>query len=380
MKVVFDRQPLASGIALIQNIVSATTTMPILSSVLIESEGEQARICGTDLEAFGQVQMTARVEESGRAAAPARLLGDIVKRLPDGDVTLETTGARMTIASNRNLYQLTTMPADDFPDWPRVEPRLTLVLRQADLKRVLHNTMFAIPARDPRKVLMGVNFDFQDGRLTCVATDGRKLGKTILEPLEARGEARGQAIIPERILGEIDHAIGEEGEIELAFGERQILFKLSNLSYVSNLIEGSYPKYDAFIPQSFTRTIKIQKTTLADAIARAAILAERKHHSIILKFSSQKIEIESKDYDMGSFKGEVETDYDGEPFKIAFNHNYLQEIFKVTPDVVLDMKLKESNAPVVFEVESDPDTLYLVMPVRMADLDADVADEVESRA
>jgi DNA polymerase-3 subunit beta len=272
------------------------------------------------------------------------------------------------------------MPADDFPDWPKLEAETTLTLRQADLKRILHNTMFAIPARDPRKVLMGVLFDVHEGRLTCVATDGRKLGKTVVEPVEVRGKRRGQAIIPEAILREIDHAIGEEGEIELAIGERQVMFRLSNLSYVSNRIEGTYPKYESVIPQSFTRTIKIAKTLLADAIARAAILAERKHHSIVLKFGAGQIDIVAQSFETGSYEGVIETDYDGEPFKIAFNHHYLQEIFKVIPDEVIDMKLKESNAPVVFEVESDPDTLYLVMPVRMTDLDAEEPATAESQA
>jgi DNA polymerase-3 subunit beta len=286
----------------------------------------------------------------------------------------------MTITCNRNVYQLSTMPADDFPDWPQVEPDLTLTLRQADLKRSLHNTMFAIPTRDPRKVLMGVLFEFNDKRLTCVATDGRKLGKCVIEPTESRGKSRGSAIIPERILREIDHAIGEEGEIDLAISERQAMFKLSNLRYVSNRIEGTYPKYESVIPQSFTRTIKIQKTILADAIGRAAILAERKHHSIMLKFGAGQIEIAAQSFETGSYEGSVETDYDGEPFKIAFNHNYLQEIFKVTPDEILDMKLKEANAPVVFEVESDADSLYLVMPVRMTDLEDEETAEPAGKA
>lgn len=371
MKVVFERQPLASGIALIHNVVSTTTSMPILSNILIEAASEDTSISGTDMESFGKVRLKARVEEAGRVTVPARLLADIVRLLPEGEVTLETSGARMTIQCNRNTYQLSTMPADDFPDWPRLQPLTTIVLRQADLKRILHNTMFAIPTRDPRKVLMGVLFDVAEGRLTCVATDGRKLGKTSVEPVEIIGQAQAQAIIPERILKEIDHAIGEEGEIQLAISERQIMFTLSNLCYVANRIEGTYPKYDAVIPQSFKRTIKIQKTNLADAINRAAILAERKHHSIILKFVPRQIEINAQSFEDGTYEGVVETDYEGEIFKIAFNYQYLQEIFKVTPDAMVDMKLKESNAPVVFECESDPDALFLVMPVRMADLEVE---------
>ena len=372
MKIVFERQSLASSIALVHNVVSSTTTMPILSNILLEAAGEEAVLSGTDLESFGQVRIKATVEEGGRVTVNARLLTDIVRLLPDGDVTMEAAGSKMTIRCNRNTYSLTTMPADDFPDWPRVEPEITLTLRQSDLKRVLHNTMFAIPTRDPRKVLMGVLFEVADGKLTCVATDGRKLGKSIIEPVEIRG-------MPERILSEIDHAIGEEGEITVALAERQVMFSLSNLTYISNRIEGSYPKYEAVIPQSFKRTIRVQKTILSDAISRAAILAERKHHSIILGFVPGQIEVNSKSFEDGFYDGSVETDYDGEPFRIAFNHQYLQEIFKVTPDAVVEMKIKDPTAPVVFECESEPDTLFLIMPVRMTEIDepAPVSAEAE---
>jgi DNA polymerase-3 subunit beta len=251
-----------------------------------------------------------------------------------------------------------------------IEPETRMTLRQAVLKRALHNTMFAIPARDPRKVLMGVLFEQAEGRLTCVATDGRKLGKACIEPIATEGQAQISAILPEAILREIDRAIGEEGEVELALTERQAMFTLSNLCYIANRIEGTYPRYEAVIPQSFLRTIKVQKNTLMDAINRAAILAERKHHSIILKFSSHQIDIQAQSFEDGSYEGTIETDYDGEPFRIAFNHQYLLEILKITPDPVVYMKMKESSAPVVFECESDPDSLFLVMPVRMTDLES----------
>jgi DNA polymerase-3 subunit beta len=156
------------------------------------------------------------------------------------------------------------------------------------------------------------------------------------------------------------------------------MFTLSNLCYVANKIEGTYPKYESVIPQSFKRTIKVQKNSLADAIDRAAILAERKHHSIVLKFVTGQIEINAQSFEDGSYEGIVETDYTGEPFKIAFNHQYLQEIFKVTPDPVVDMKIKESNAPVVFECESEADAIFLVMPVRLAEVEAEETESAET--
>lgn len=367
MKVIFERQPLASGINLIQNMVSQSTPMPILAHIMIEATGSEAIFTGTDLESFGQVKLKAQVEEAGHITAPARLIADIVKVLPEGDVVFETTGKRLTVSCNKNSYDLSTLPPEEYPDWPQVEADTTFTLRQADLTRALQNTMFAIPSRDPRKVLKGIYVELEDGKLICVATDGRKLGKCVIEPVETRGQEKTSAIIPDSILREIDRAIGEEGEIDLAIGERQVKFTLSNVVYVANRIDGTYPQYSAVIPPSFKRTIKIQKNDLADAINRAGILAERQHHSILLEFKENMVEIKSQSSEEGTYEGQVEIDYDGEPFKIAFNYQYLQEIFKVTQDPVLDMKIKEATQPVVFEAESDPDSIFLVMPVRIAE-------------
>ncbi len=367
MKVIFERQPLVSGLSLVQNVVNTGSTMPILTNVLIEATAEETTISGTDLESFGRVWLKAQVEEAGRATVSARLLGEIVRLLPAGEVTLETNGNLLTITGGRNHYQLATMNTEDFPDWPRFTPDSTVSLRQIDLKRALHNTTFAIPTKDPRKVLMGVLFDLAGGRLTCVATDGRKLGKCVIDPISVEGRSEIQTIIPERILAEVDKAIGEEGGVELAINERQIRFSLANLCYISNRIEGTYPKYESVIPQTFKRVIRIQKTALADAINRAAVMAERRHHSISLKFLRGQIEIQAQSAEEGTYEGVVETDYTDEPFRLAFNHQYLQEIFKVTPDPQVDLKIKEINTAVVFECESDPNSLFLVMPVRIAE-------------
>ena len=378
MKVIFERQPLAGGLSLIQNIVNASSTMPILANVLIEAGAGETTVFGTDLDSFGRVSLKAQVEEAGRITVNARLLGDIVRLMPAGDITMESTGTQLSITGGRNQFSMATMPSEDFPDWPQMEPDTTITLKQKDLKRILHNTTFAIPTRDPRKVLMGVLFDLAEGRLTCVATDGRKLGKTTVEPVAVTGTATSQAILPERILDEIDKAIGEEGEIELALSERQARFTLDNLCYISSRLVGTYPRYEAVIPQSFKRTIKIQKTTLADAINRAAVVAERRHHSTMLRFSRGQIEILAQSAEEGTYEGVVEVDYDGEPFRLAFNHQYLQEIFKITPDAVIDLKIKDVNAPVVFECESDPDSLFLVMPVRVSDMEEADQEPIEA--
>lgn len=370
MKIIFDRHDLAGGIALIHNATSSTATMPILGNLLIEAEGEDVFIRGTDLEFFGQIHLKAQVEQPGRITAPAKVLADIVKVLPAGEVTFVTEETRLIVESGRNTYQLSTMPSEDFPNWPRIEVNTTLVLNQADLKRALRNTMFAIPARDPRKILMGVLFDITDGKLICVATDGRRLGKTIIEPVEIKGIEKIQTVIPERILKEVDHALGDMDEVIVEISDRSLVFKIGKLTYLGNRIEGAYPKYDAVIPNDFHWEIPLQKNVIVDAIGRAAVLAERKYNSIVLDFKAQQIEVFSQSSEDGSYQGMIETDFEVEPIRIAFNYQYLQDILKIIPDSDLTMKIKENTAPVIFICESIPNSLFLAMPVKLADATA----------
>lgn len=379
MKATFSRQTLMSGISLTQNSVAASSTLPILANVLFEADSKGVNLIATDLECFAKVRLEGRVEEAGKITAPARTLGEIVRSLPDDDVALATSGTRMTLTCNRNVFHLSTMSADDFPEWPQLEPQTRITLKQGDLKRLLRNTLFAMPARDPRKVLMGTLFELKKERLTCVATDGRKLGKAVTSPIEVRGKEDISAIIPGRVLSEIDKALGEEGEVEVALSEQRAVITLGNLNltYLTSLIEGKFPQYSAVIPESFKKTLALPKTQLDEALTRAAILAERKHHSIVLSFGNKGIGVRAQSFEDGSYEGEVAIDYDGEPFKIAFNFHYLHDVLRVAPDSVIKMKVKESTAPVVFECDSDPDSLYLVMPVRIHDLEGDEAEAEE---
>ncbi|MBI1784670.1 DNA polymerase III subunit beta, partial [Candidatus Sumerlaeota bacterium] len=237
MKVTFSRQALMTGISLVQNSVSPAGTLPILSNVLLEAENRGSSLIATDLDTFSKVSLEGRVEEAGRTTVPARTFGDIVRLLPDDDVAIVTSGTRLTLTCNRNVYHLATMSADDYPDWPKTDTITRITLKQSDLKRLLRCTLFAVPTKDPRKVLMGANFILTPNGLVCVATDGRKLGKAIAEPVELKGKTKKEvsAIIPGRVLQEIDKAIGEEGEIELALAERQAVFSLSNLTYLTTL-------------------------------------------------------------------------------------------------------------------------------------------------
>lgn len=378
MKVSFKRSALANAVALIQNSVSDSGALPILGNIKLEAESEPVRMTGTDLETFARVTLEGRIEEAGSVTLPGKKLAEIARLLPDDDVAIVTAGTKATLTCGRSTYQLSTMDADDFPEWPKTEHVSRIVLPQKDLKRILAHTTFAIPQRDPRKVLMGALFTLiPDKGLVCVATDGRKLGKVETQPIEVVGKNSCSAIIPGRALLEVQKAMAEEGEVEIGISRRQAVFKTERLEYLTSLVEGNYPNYSAVIPDSFKKRIDLPRAAFDEAVVRAGILAERKFNSIVLSFEKDRIEIQAQTFEAGQFRGEVEISFEGEPFKIAFSHQYLHEVFKIIPDAVVHMEIKDSSAPVVFKFDGDPGTMFLVMPVRMSELEPPDEEEDE---
>jgi DNA polymerase-3 subunit beta len=376
MKAIFSRQTLLNGLSLVQNLVGTSGALPILSNVLFVVDKDEARLVATDLECFVEVKIEGTIEEGGRITAPARTLLEIVRLLPEDNIAIVTSGTRMTLTCNRNVYHLSTMNADDYPEWPGMEPALAFSVTQADFKRALRNTLFAIPSRDPRKVLMGCLCEYGDNRLTCVSTDGRKLGKSVIDTTAPKGKKEFSGILPGRVLNELDRSLGEEGEIRIELTDQRAVIKVPNLNltFLCSLIEGKYPAYDSVIPETFKKEIQLPKAVVDEAIGRAAILAERKHHSIVMSFGENAIQIRSQSFEDGSYEGQIEVEYNDEPFKIAFNYHYLHDVFRVAPDKMLKMKVKDSSSPVVFECETDADSLYLVMPVRIHELESENTD------
>jgi DNA polymerase-3 subunit beta len=377
VKICVERKVLGEAIAVVGRAASGGSAMPILNGVRLAAEGETVEIGATDLDVWHRMRVPARVETAGRVVIDAGLLGKIVARLPEGDVTIETGGVKATVASGRSRYGVEVMAADDFPEWPRLATLATMRLRAEDLRRVLDYVTFAIPKKDPRRVLMGVFFELTPKGLTCVATDGRKLGKVELAPIETGGAAKASAIVGERALKALGQALGEEEEIELGIGERQVTFVVDELEIIAGRIEGDYPKYDAVIPKRFKETLKIYKEALGAEAGRAAVVAERKHHSVILKFAPGVIEVHAQSFGDGEYDGAIEQEYDGKPMRMAFNHQYLKELLGVAPDPVVVMKTAGETAPAVFECESEPGALWLVMPVRLAE--AEAASEEEGK-
>jgi len=368
MKLTFAKDQLVKAASITQSMVNQQTSLPVLSNILIEAEGERVVFVTTDLEASVRCMVQASVAEPGRTTVPARTFADLVRELPEGEVTLELEGHLVKVQAEDNAYHLQTMPAEDFPSWPEIQPLSTLSLEQAELSGMLSRVLFAVPQRDPRKVLLGALFDVKEGALVTVATDGKKLGYCRRELTEILGASEVSAIVPHKILTEVQRALGDEGEVKVLVGERQVAFDLGDVVFMANKIDGTYPNYQMVIPKEIAREVKFGRSEFAAAVRRASIISEEKNNSIILRIEPERARITSRTYDVGEYEGRFPINYEGEAFDIAFNHKFLIEVMRIIQDNAVSMRVKTNVSPVIFVNEVDEDSLYLIMPIKMSDL------------
>lgn len=368
MKATFTKQDLVKAAGACQSLVNPQSALPVLSNVLIEAKDAEAVCVATDLDSSVRCKIPAQVEEAGKTTVPARTFSELVRELPDGDVILELEGELLKVTAEENHYHLQTMPAEDFPAWPKLDAHATLTLGQADLAAMLNRVLFAIPQRDPRKVLLGAYLDAKAGYVAAVATDGKKMGYCRRPLAEVSGAKEISAVVPQKILNEVARALGAEGDVKVMIGERQVAFDLGSTIYLSNKIDGAYPNYELVIPKDIRRTVKFDRDEFAADIRRASIISEERTNSIILRVEPGGARITSRTYDVGDYEGRFAVSYDDEPFDIAFNHKYLNEVMRIMAEKEVAMRVKQIDSPVIFMNESDEDTIFLIMPIKMSDL------------
>lgn len=370
MKAVVKKADLAMATSAVHNMVNPQSSMPILNTILIRAEENGVTFMASDTDASVRCLIEGEVAETGAATVPARMFSELVRELPEADIMIALDEeSNVLVECDAVSYRLSTMDPEKYPAWPSVESQTTFTLPQSGLARAIESVVFAIPTRDPRKVLLGALFDLKEGRLVTVSTDGKKLGFVSQEPTETIGEQDGQAIVPHKVLTEVQKILGDEGEVTVTLGQRQISFDLGSTVYVANKIEGAYPNYEMVIPQSFENTLTLDRQGLIGAIRRASIISDEKNNSVILKFGGGQMEITSMTYDVGSFAGSMPVEApEGFDFEIVFNHRFLLEVLRVSGGESIDLKINRPSSPAVVTCHGDEDALFVVMPIKLADL------------
>ena len=374
MRVSCLQENLKRGLSVVSHAVASKSTLPVLSNILLTTEGGRLRLQATNLEVGITCWIGAKVEDEGAVTIPAKLLADFVGNLPNDAVTMSLDERTQTVHLRcaRSEANIKGIEADEFPSIPTVEADEPTVALDRDVFRSAINQVdFAAATDDTRPVLAGVLVKLQGNEVTLSATDGFRLSvKTIELPEPVR--VAQEVIIPARALIELSRIIGDsESPVEMTVTPSggQVLFHTDNIDLVSRLIDGKFPDYQRIIPKQYaTRAVMDRSGFLRDA-KQASVFASSSANiaKVTLDAGAEwgpgRLTLSANAAEVGDNKSELEGQITGEGGQIALNVKFLQEALGAidTPQVVFEMQ--SQAAPGVFRPVGDESLLIIVMPM-----------------
>jgi DNA polymerase III subunit beta len=364
MKFSVTKEKLLEGLQQVQNVVSTRTTLPILSNVLLQADGNEVHLTTTDLDVGVRGSCEAQVDKEGATTLPARRLFNIVRELPSSEIQFDVDGKNAaSIRSGQSFFKILGLPEEEFPPLPKFEDAKVVTIRQKDLRDGLRKTSYAISTDETRYVLNGILFSFKDNKLTLVATDGRRLAMVEIE-LEFPRSHEADIIIPTKAVTELQRLLTDDGDAKVSMGNGQIAFDLNKTLLVSKLIEGNYPNYRQVIPAEAKERVKLERETFLNSLRRVSLLASDKSNSIKLNFSKNNIDITANTPEVGEAKESLPVQYKGRDFSMAFNPEFLMAPLRALTEDEVFLDLIDEMSPGVLKIQTP--FLYVLMPMRIS--------------
>ena len=382
MKFVCTQHDLNINLALVSRAVSTRPTHPVLANIKIEAtaDPDRIRLTGFDLSLGIQTSFAAQVGEEGTLTLPAKLLNDIVAKLPSGEISLDDKAGEnlVTITSASGRYQVRGMSAEEFPELPSIEQGETNQLSAAAFIDGLKGSLIACSQDESKQVLTGVYLKVEPERLEFAATDGHRLGIVEVYPTEsqttqiaAESAQKGsfEVTVPAKALRELEKMLGaipEGDRLGLQLEQGQVVFGWGDRKLTTRTLEGKYPDYRLLIPRQFQRQITVDRKQLLTALERIAVLSDQ---SNLVKFSidstKQSLDLSVESQDRGSGRESLTAQISGTDLDIAFNIKYLMDGLKTLPTQEITISLNGPLEPVILTPLGGINMTYLVMPVQL---------------
>lgn len=371
MRATVERSHLLKSLGHVHRVVERRNTIPILSNVLLRTDGSSLTMKATDLDLEVTETVPADIGQPGATTVPAHILHDIVRKLPDGaEVVLDTgDGAQLALRSGRSNFALQVLPEADFPDLTAGEFPIRFSLPAAAVKKLIDRTQFAISTEETRYYLNGIYLHGVDvgGKpmLRAVATDGHRLAQAQLEaPTGSEGMAG--VIVPRKTVGEIHRLVEEpDTNVGLEISETKIRITIGPAVLTSKLIDGTFPDYARVIPQGNDKVLKIDRAEFAAAVDRVSTISSERGRAVKLALSDGKIVLSVNNPDSGSATEELGADYAADEIEIGFNARYLLDVAAQLETGTAEFRFADPGSPTLITDDDQTDALYVLMPMRV---------------
>ncbi len=363
MKFRIAKEAFLDGLQQVQHVVSSRTTLPILSNVLIEASDEGLRLTTTDLDVGVSGVTTAEVSKPGATTLPVKRLVNIIRELPSAEIEVSVDGKNVaSIKSGPSFFKIIGLPDGEFPPLADFEDAKEYKIPQTIFRNGLKKTSYAISTDETRYVLNGIFASFKEGKLTLVATDGRRLAMVDHE-LEFPSSHEVDFIVPTKAVQELQRHLSTEGEMTLKLSDNQVCFEIGSSIIVSKLIEGNYPNYRQVIPGDSKERLTLSREQLLETTRRVSLLSSEKSNSVKLTFGQNTVDVMANSPDIGEANETLEVKYEGKEFSIAFNPEFLMAPLKSLEEDEIHLDLIDEMSPGV--LRTDDAFLYVLMPMRV---------------
>ena len=369
MKIICSKDELLKGVNTVQKAVPAHTTMSVLTCILIDASAGKITLTANNMELGIETEVDGIIEEHGIIALEARLFSEIVRKLPDNDVTIAVQDSLLTsITCESARFSIVGKDGNEFTRLPYVEKNTAVTLSQFALKEVIRQTLFAAAVNENNKILTGVLFDICEDRLQVVALDGHRVALRNLKLHHNYEE--NKVIIPGKTLAEVGRILSGEADdlVDMYFMENLALFEMGGTSVVSRLVEGNYFQIDHFISNNYETRITVNKKMLLECVDRSSLFAsDADKRPLIVEIYEDHMDLKIRSM-IGSMNEQVQIVKDGKEFRIAFNPKFFGDALRVIDEENVSLYLINEKAP-CFIRDDEESYVYMILPVNFNESD-----------
>ena len=363
MKIICNKSNLAKGVSTVYKAVPSKTTMPILECILVDATNDIIRLTANDMELGIQTDVEGEIIDRGMIAIDARIFSEIVRKLPDNEVIIETKeNLQTTITCEKAKFDLASKPGEEFSYLPIIEKDESIEISQFTLKEMIRQTIFSIADTESNKLMTGELFEIRNNVLRVISLDGHRISIRKMELKDEVGDKK--LIVPGKTLIEVSKILSGEAEsmVNISYTSNHIVFEFDNTVVVSRLIEGEYFKVDQMLSNDYETKVRINKKELLNSIDRATLLVkEGDKKPIIINIGEEVMELKIKSQ-IGSMDEEIYINKEGKDLLIGFNPKFLIDALRVIDNEEVVLYLMNAKAP-CFIKDDEESYIYLILPV-----------------
>lgn len=363
MKFVCSKANLLAGLQVVSKAVPSKTTMSILECILVDCSENQIKLTANDMELGIETIIEGDILEKGIIALDAKIFLEIVRKLPDSDITLATDSSyHTTITCEKAKFNIAGKSGEDFSYLPLIERNDSIIVSQFTLKEVVRQTIFSIADNENNKLMTGELFEINGNELKVVSLDGHRIS---IRKIVLKNEyTPKKVVVPGKTLNEISKILSgdTDKDVTIFFTDKHIVFEFDNTTVVSRLIEGEYFRIDQMLSNDYETKVTINKKELLSCIDRATLLIkEGDKKPIIINITDNSMELKINST-LGSMNEDIDIDKVGKDLMIGFNPKFLIDALRVIDDEQITIYLVNPKAP-CFIRDEENNYIYLILPV-----------------